>query len=396
MWGCVLIIKGDRVMYDFDEIVNRNTPEDIKYEKIDGIEDLLPMWVADMDFKSPPQVIDALVSQAQHGVFGYSEADIAYDKALTDWFKKRYDWEIDPKTVLKLPGVVLGVSLSITALTQPGDSVLIFEPLYGPIGRAVKGNDRNLVISDLVRNGAHYEIDFDDAEKKIKENDVKMLILCNPHNPAGRVWTREELLKIGNMCLENGVIIVSDEIHADFIYSGHKHIPIASLSDELKKITITCTSATKTFNIAGIQAANIIVADDTMRRAIDKHSMVMGAYGLNVMGIVATRAAYSYGEEWLDELNRYIEGNYELVKSRLAGTKLKVTDVEGTYLIWIDASEVDSEDPAKYFLEKAHIRFSEGSFFSKKTKGFIRMNIACPRSVVNEALDRMLKIPEIL
>ena len=383
-------------MYDFDEIVNRNTPEDIKYKKIDGIEDLLPMWVADMDFKSPPQVIDALVSQAQHGVFGYSEADIAYDKALTDWFKKRYDWEIDPKTVLKLPGVVLGVSLSITALTQPGDSVLIFKPVYGPIGRAVRGNGRNLVISDLVRNGAHYEIDFDDAEKKIKENDVKMLILCNPHNPVGRVWTREELLKIGNMCLENGVIIVSDEIHADFVYSGHKHIPIASLSDELKKITITCTSATKTFNIAGIQAANIIVADDTMRRAIDKHSMVMGAYGLNVMGIVATRAAYSYGEEWLDELNRYIEGNYELVKSRLAGTKLKVTDVEGTYLIWIDASEVDSEDPAKYFLEKAHIRFSEGSFFSKKTKGFIRMNIACPRSVVNEALDRMLKIPEIL
>lgn len=396
MWGCVLIIKGDRVMYDFDEIVNRNTPEDIKYEKIDGIEDLLPMWVADMDFKSPPQVIDALVSQAQHGVFGYSEADIAYDKALADWFKKRYDWEIDPKTVLKLPGVVLGVSLSITALTQPGDSVLIFEPLYGPIGRAVRGNGRNLVISDLVRNGAYYEIDFDDAEKKIKENNVKMLVICNPHNPAGRVWTREELLKIGNMCLENGVIIVSDEIHADFIYSGHKHIPIASLSDELKKITITCTSATKTFNIAGIQAANIIVADDTMRRAIDKHSMVMGAYGLNVMGIVATRTAYSYGEEWLDELNRYIEGNYELVKSRLAETKLKVTDVEGTYLIWIDASEVDSEDPAKYFLEKAHIRFSEGSFFSKKTKGFIRMNIACPRSVVNEALNRMLKIPEIL
>jgi cystathionine beta-lyase len=387
---------GDRVMFDFDEIVNRNTPEDIKYEKIDGIDDLIPMWVADMDFKSPRQVIDALVSQAQRGVFGYSEADVTYDKALTEWFKKRYGWQIDPKTVLKLPGVVLGISLSITALTEPGDGVLIFEPLYGPIGRAVRGNGRNLVISDLVRNGTHYEIDFDDAEKKIKENDVKMLILCNPHNPAGRVWTREELLKIGNMCLENGVIIVSDEIHADFIFSGHKHIPIASLSEELNKITVTCTSATKTFNIAGIQAANIIIADDTMRRTIDKHSMVMGAYGLNVMGIVATRAAYTYGEEWLNELNRYIEGNYELVKSRLAGTKLKVTDVEGTYLIWIDASEVDGEDPAKYFLDKAHIRFSEGVFFSKKTKGFIRMNIACPRSVVNEALDRLLKIPEIL
>ena len=383
-------------MSDFDELVNRYTPEDIKYEKIDGIDDLIPMWVADMDFRSPKEVIDSLVKVSQNGVFGYSEADESYDKALTDWFKRRYDWNVDPKTVLKLPGVVLGVSLSITALTKPGDSVLIFEPLYGPIGRAVRGNDRNLVISDLVRVGAHFEIDFDDVEKKIRENDVKMLVLCNPHNPAGRVWTREELLKLGDICLKNNLIIVSDEIHADFIHSGHKHIPIASLSDELNKITVTCTSATKSFNIAGIQAANIVVADDTMRRTIDKHSMVTGAYGLNIMGITATRAAYTYGEEWLDELNRYIEGNYNLVKSRLANTKLKVTDVEGTYLIWIDASEVDSEDPAKYFLDKAHIRFSEGVFFSKKAKGFIRMNVACPRSIVNEALDRILKIPGIL
>ena len=382
-------------MFDFDEIVNRNTPEDIKYEKVEGIDDLIPMWVADMDFRSPKEVIDSLVSVSQNGVYGYSEADSTYDKALTDWFKKRYDWNVDPKTVLKLPGVVLGVSLSIRALTKPGDSVMIFEPLYGPIGRAVKGNDRNLVISDLVRVGSRYEIDFEDVEKKIKENDVKMLVLCNPHNPVGRVWSREELLKIGDICLKNGLIIVSDEIHADFIYSGHKHIPIASLSDELNKITVTCTSATKSFNIAGIQAANIVIADDSMRRAVDKCSLAAGAFGLNIMGIAATRAAYQCGEEWLDELNRYIEGNYELVKSRLADTKLKVTEVEGTYLIWIDASEVDSEDPAKFFLENAHIRFSEGVFFSKKAKGFIRMNIACPRSVVNEALDRMLAVPGI-
>lgn len=382
-------------MYDFDEIVNRNTPEDIKYERIDGIDDLIPMWVADMDFRSPKEVIDSLVKVSQNGVFGYSEADEFYDKALTDWFKKRYDWNVDPKTVLKLPGVVLGVSLSIRALTKPGDSVMIFEPLYGPIGRAVKGNDRKLVISDLVCAGSRYEIDFEDAERKIKENSVKMLVLCNPHNPVGRVWKREELLRIGDLCLKNHVIIVSDEIHADFIYSGHKHIPIASLSEELNKITVTCTSATKSFNIAGIQAANIVIADDSMRRAVDKCSLATGAFGLNIMGIAATRSAYQYGEEWLDELNRYIEGNYELVKSRLADTKLKVTDVEGTYLIWIDASEVDSENPARLFLDKTHIRFSEGVFFSKSAKGFIRMNIACPRSVVNEALDRMLNLPEI-
>lgn len=382
-------------MYDFDEIVNRNTPEDIKYERIDGINDLIPMWVADMDFRSPAEVRDSLVKVSQNGVFGYSEADESYDKALTDWFKKRYDWNVDPDTVLKLPGVVLGVSLSIRALTDPGDSVMILEPLYGPIGRAVRGNDRKLVISDLVCAGSRYEIDFEDVERKIKDNSVKMLVLCNPHNPVGRVWTREELLRIGDLCLKNHVIIVSDEIHADFIYGGHKHIPIASLSEELNKITVTCTSATKTFNIAGIQAANIVIADDSMRRAVDRCSLATGAFGLNIMGIAATRAAYQYGEEWLDELNAYIEGNYELVKSRLAGTKLKLTDVEGTYLIWIDASEVDSENPAKFFLDKAHIRFSEGVFFSKKAKGFIRMNIACPRSVVNEALDRMLKLPEI-
>lgn len=190
--------------------------------------------------------------------------------------------------------------------------------------------------------------------------------------------------------------IVCDEIHADFVYSGHKHIPIASLSDELKKITVTCTSATKSFNIAGIQAANIVISDDSMRRAVDKYSLTTGAYGLNIMGLVATRAAYTYGDKWMDELNVYLESNLHLVKSRLAGTKLKVTDTEGTYLVWIDATELGVEDPYKFFLNRAHIRFSDGLFFSKKASQFIRMNIACPRSVVSEALDRMLKIPEIM
>ena len=294
-----------------------------------------------------------------------------------------------------MPGVVLGISDSIMALTKEGDSILIFEPLYGPIGRAVKGSGRNLIVSDLVLNGSRYEIDFEDFENKVRENDVKMLIFCNPHNPAGRVWTREELLKVGDICLKNHMVIVCDEIHADFVYSGHKHIPIASLSEELKKITVTCTSATKSFNIAGIQAANIVIADDSMRRAVDRYSLTTGAYGLNIMGLVATRAAYTYGDKWMDELISYLEGNIELVKNRLAGTKLKVTDIEGTYLMWIDASSMGLEDPSKFFLDKAHIRFSEGTFFSKKADQFIRMNVACPRSVVNEALDRILNLREI-
>ena len=382
-------------MIDFDEIINRNTPEDIKHAKIEGIDDLIPMWVADMDFRSPDEVLEALEEQVKRGVFGYPEADESYDKAVTGWYKRRYGWDVDPKTIIKLPGVVLGIYDSIMALTKENDSILIFEPLYGPIGRAIKGSGRNLVVSDLVLNGSRYEIDFDDFEKKVRENDVKMLIFCNPHNPAGRVWTREELLKVGEICLKNHMVIVCDEIHADFVYSGHKHIPFASLSEEIKKITVSCTSATKSFNIAGIQAANIVIADDSMRRAVDRYALTTGAFGLNIMGLVATRAAYTYGDKWMDELIPYLEGNIKLVKSRLADTKLKITDIEGTYLMWIDASSMGMEDPSKFFLDKAHIKFSEGTFFSKKAGQFIRMNIACPRSVVNEALDRMLAIPEI-
>lgn len=382
-------------MFNFDELIDRNTPEDIKHAKIKGIGDLIPMWVADMDFKCPDEVIEALTEQAHRGVFGYPEADESYDKAVAGWFKRRYGWDVDPKTVLKMPGVVLGIYDSIMALTKEGDSILIFEPLYGPIGRAVKGSGRNLVVSDLVRKGSRFEMDFDDFENKVRENNVKMLIFCNPHNPVGRVWTKEELTKVGEICLKYHMVIVCDEIHADFVYSGHKHIPFASLSEEIKKITVSCTSATKSFNIAGIQAANIVIADDSMRRAVDRYSLTTGAYGLNIMGLVATRAAYTYGDKWMDELISYLEGNIELVKNRLAGTKLKVTDIEGTYLMWIDASSMGLEDPSKYFLDKAHIRFSEGTFFSKKADQFIRMNVACPRSVVNEALDRMLKLPEI-
>ena len=382
-------------MFDFDELVPRNTPEDIKYEKLEGINDLIPMWVADMDFRCPEEVSNALAEQSKRGIFGYSEADKTYDDAVVNWLKKRYNWDVDPKTCLKLPSVILALSLSIRALTKPDDSILIMEPLYGAISRTVKMTGRRLVVSELELKGSRYEIVFDDMEKKIRENNVRMCVLCNPHNPAGRVWSRDELTRMGDICLRNNVLIVSDEIHADFIFSGHEHIPIASLSNEINKITVTCTSPTKTFNLAGIQAANIFVADDSMRRKIDLLSVATGAFGLNVMGIVATRAAYTYGEEWVNELITYLEGNATLVRSRLEGTKLKMIDIEGTYLIWIDASKVTDEDPTAFFLKNAHVRFSEGLFFGKSGEHFFRMNIACPRSMLNEALDRILEVPGV-
>ena len=381
--------------YSFDQIVPRNTPEDIKYSNPEGIPDLIPMWVADMDLKCPEEVSKVLVEQSERGIFGYSEADESYDQAMVSWFKKRYDWDVDPKTVLKLPGVVLAISLAVRALTREGDAVLIFEPLYAPIARAIKGNNRKLIISELVLKGSRYEIDFDDMERKIRENSVKMLVFCSPHNPVGRVWTREELQKVGDICVKNDMIIVSDEIHADFVYGGKRNIPIASISDEIGRRTITCTSPTKTFNLAGIQAANLVVPDDEMRLKIDKLSLITGAFGLNVMGIVSTRAAYEHGEEWLDSLLEYLEGNIALVRERLSGTNLKVTDIEGTYLLWIDASCLKTDDPAGFIKKNARVWVSEGTFFGAGGKDYIRLNVACPRSVVDEALNRILELPGV-
>ena len=374
-------------MYDFDSIVNRNTPDDIKYEKIKGIDNLIPMWVADMDFKSPPEVTDELIRVASDGIFGYSEADSSYDEAIINWFGKRFDWDVKSDQIIKLPGVVLAISYAVRVLTENNDHVMIFEPVYGPFRRCVEGNGRRLTAEQLKIVNGHYEVDTEEMERKIIEDDVKLLIWCSPHNPGGRVWTEKELRSVSEICKKHGVFIVSDEIHADLTLYGHKHIPMAKIAGDN---CVVLTAPTKTFNIAGIQAANIISTNGDVLKKLDREAYTTGAFGLNKMGIAATRAAYTYGEPWLTELLSYIEGNIDLLREELKDTKLTMMEPEGTYLVWIDCSS--HKDLHKKLLKEAHVRVSEGSFFGSGGESFIRLNIALPRSVLKEALRRIKAI----
>ncbi len=374
-------------MYDFDSVVNRNTPDDIKYERIDGIDDLIPMWVADMDFKSPPEVVDELVRVASNGIYGYSEADETYDEAVINWFDKRFDWHVTSDQILKIPGVIVAISCAVRVFTKPDDHVMILEPVYGPFRRCVEGNGRKLTIEELKLVNGRYEIDLTEMERKIEDDDVKLLIWCSPHNPGGRVWTREELQSVAEICRRHGVFIVSDEIHADLTLYGHKHIPMAKAAGDN---CIVLTSPTKTFNIAGIQAANAVSTNAEALYKLDKEAMVTGAFGLNKMGIAATRAAYTYGKPWLTELQAYLEKNIDLLRDTLKDTDLVMMEPEGTYLVWIDCSAY--ENFAGRLLKEAHVRVSEGSFFGNGGENYIRLNVACPRSVLKEALDRIISI----
>lgn len=374
-------------MYDFDTITDRNTQDDIKYQKIEGIDDLIPMWVADMDFKCPQEVSDALVKIAQNGIFGYSEAGSEYDEAVISWFKRRYDWDVKPEEIIPIPSVILSISYAVRALTEEGDHVLIFEPVYGPFERCVEGNGRKLTISELKNVNGRYEFDLKDVEEKIRKDNVKLLLWCSPHNPGGRVWTYEELKTISDLCLKYGVFIVSDEIHADLVLGGRQHIPMSKISSEVSHNCIVLSSPTKTFNLAGIQAANIVSENKEALEKIDQLSFVTGAFGLNKMAIAATIEAYNHGEAWLDELLEYIEGNVDLVINELQDTDLVVMKPEGTYLVWIDCRK--HENFSETLLKKAHVRVSEGEFFGRGGDGFIRLNVACPRSIVREALGRI-------
>lgn len=371
-------------MYDFDSIVNRNTPDDIKYEKINGIDDLIPLWVADMDFKSPPEVIDELVRVASNGIYGYSEADKSYDYAVINWFKTRFDWEFTSDQFIKLPGVVLAISYAVRVLTNDNDHVMIFEPVYGPFRRCVEGNGRKLTIEQLKIVNGRFKVDIEEMEKKIAEDDVKLLIWCSPHNPGGRVWTEDELIAVADICKKHGVFIVSDEIHSDLTLYGNRHIPMAKIAGDN---CVVLTAPTKTFNIAGIQAANIVSSNKDVLKKIDKEALTTGAFGLNKMGIAATRAAYTYGASWLDELLKYIEGNVAFLREELKDTDLIMMKPEGTYLVWIDCSS--HKNFAMTLLKDAHVRVSKGSFFGLGGENFIRVNVACPRSVLKEAIKRM-------
>lgn len=379
----------------FDDIIDRNDTCSVKWDyngERFGRKDILPMWVADMDFPSPPEVADAIVKRAAHGVFGYTGASEQLYGAITDWMKKRNNWAIEKTWTVHTPGVVTSIITAILTFTAPGDRILIQTPVYYPFFSSILDNDRQLVMNPLINNHGHYEIDFEDLEKKLK-GGVKMFILCSPHNPVGRVWTAEELKRIAGLCIENGVLMVSDEIHSDLVYNEYKHVPIASLDVGILHNSITCISPTKTFNLAGLSQSTAIIPDAGLRRKFQKTLKMTGAGMLNIFGLEAAEAAYRYGEPWLEELMAYLSGNLDLLTGYFAEKipTIKVARPEGTYLAWLDCKELSSKvgNLKKFFIWKAGVGLNEGEQFGEDGTGFHRINFACPRSVLLEGLQRI-------
>jgi cystathionine beta-lyase len=383
-------------MFNFDKIVERRGTASVKWDMRKTIfnnENVLPMWVADMDFETPECIVKAVQKRAAHPVYGYSFMEDNYFDAFINWVKRRHQWEIEKEWILFSPGIVTAVNASVMAFSEKGDGVIIQPPVYFPFFDAVSNNERILLNNNLLYVDQSYKIDFDDLEVKAKE--AKMILLSSPHNPVCRCWTKEELIRLGKICFENDVIIISDEIHADLILPNFKHIPLASLSDELAEITVTCMAPSKTFNVAGFFTSQVIIKNEKLRERFFKVMEKMHLTYANLFGIVASEAGYSKGDEWVDEMMKYVNGNYELLQNYLLKElpKLKLIKPEATYLAWIDFNELGlTDDEIKNkLIKEASLGLNEGIIFGKNGSGFMRMNLATPRSNVQKALDLLKK-----
>ena len=381
---------------NFDEPVDRRNTDCLKYDfaKRKGMpEDVLPLWVADMDFKTSSYIEDALVERAKEAIFGYSEVQTPYFHAVANWMKIHHNWEVKRTWLVKTPGVVFALAMAVKVFTDPGDSVIIQSPVYYPFSEVITDNGRNIVSSDLYLGADdRYHMDYADFEKKIVENDVKLFLLCNPHNPVGRVWTKEELEKVGDICLKHNVLVVSDEIHADFVFKG-QHQVFTAIKKEYEDITLTCTAPSKTFNLAGLSLSNIFIPNRELKRQFKAELKAAGTGLMGVMGLVACQTAYEKGEEWYHAMKSYVQANIEFTKKyveeNLPGVKM--IDHEGTYLVWLDFREtgLGVDELEDLIIHKAKLWLDSGKIFGKNGEGFQRINVACPRSTVKEALDRM-------
>jgi cystathionine beta-lyase len=382
--------------YDFDSVIDRRNSYSIKHEPSwrGKPDDVLPLWVADMDFTAPVCVQEALADRARHGIFGYSEPDAPYFDVTRKWFEGRFNWTVQRDWLMITPGVVTALYLAVRALTKPGDGIVIQQPVYYPFESSIKKTGRQLLVNELVYKDGYYSIDFQDFEEKIKQ--AKMFVMCNPHNPVGRVWKRDELERMGEICLRHGVTVIADEIHEDFIFPGHRHIVFASLNEELANITVTCTSPSKTFNLAGLLHANIFISNKDLRGKFKEEYAGCGLSQPGVMGLVACKAAYEGGAQWLDQLLDYLAGNISLLKTYLSDRipKIKLVEPEGTYLAWLDCNGLGlcAQKLDETITHKGKLWLSSGISFGKGGSGFERMNAACPRSVLQDALERLGKI----
>ncbi|MCM0384355.1 pyridoxal phosphate-dependent aminotransferase [Bacteroides fragilis] len=378
--------------YDFDEIISRRNSNSYKWDAVME-EGVLPMWVADMDFRTAPAVVEVLRKRMDHGIFGYTKVPPVYYDAIINWFTRRHGWQIDRDWIIYTSGVVPALSAIIKALTVPGDRVLVQTPVYNCFFSSIRNNGCEIVANPLVYTNGTYRIDFDDLARKATDPKVKLLLLCNPHNPVGRVWTRAELMCIGEICLRNDVLVVADEIHCELVYSGHTYIPFASISDDFRNRSVTCTSPSKAFNLAGLQIANVFAADESVRVKIDKAINLNEVCDVNPFGVEALVAAYNDGEEWLEELKCYLSDNYLYMRTFFNKylPQFPVVKLEGTYLVWVDCSVLNrsSKEIAEILLKAEKLWINEGSMYGEAGEGFIRINIACPRQILIDGLNRL-------
>ena len=377
--------------YDFDERISRRGTDSYKWDSAEN-ENVLPMWVADMDFRTAPVIIDALRRRVEHGIFGYTRVPDSYYEAVTSWFARRHDWKIDREWIIYTPGVVPAISAVIKALTVPGDKVLAQTPVYNCFFSSIRNNGCEMVSSPLVFAGNTYTIDYEDLERKVADPKVKVMLLSNPHNPTGKVWRREELVRIGEICIRYGVTVVSDEIHCELVFPGHRYTPFASISENFLRHSVTCISPSKAFNIAGLQIANIVCSDAEYRAKIDRAINDKEVCDVNPFGIITTQAAYNEGEEWLNQLIEYLHANYLYMRGfcreHLPG--FPITVLEGTYLIWMDCRKlgISSDELERRLVAEARLWLNAGTMYGAEGEGFMRWNIACPRTTLTEGLKR--------
>lgn len=384
--------------YDFDSTIDRRNTNSLKYDF--AVErgrpaDVLPLWVADMDFRTAQPVLDALHAAVDHGIFGYSDVKEEYYRAVSAWFKKYFNWETKSEWLIKTPGVVFALAMAIRALTEPGEGVLIQTPVYYPFYSVIRDNNRKLVENELLYQNGQYEIDFDDLETKIRSENVKLLILCSPHNPVGRVWTKVELQKIGAVCEAYGVIVVSDEIHCDFAFSEHPHTVFTKACPSLEQQSIVCTAPSKTFNLAGLQVSNIWIPNVNIRRKVQKEIDRSGYSQLNSLGLVAAKVAYESGEEWLLQCKNYLRENLDFLRAFLQDKlpEIKLVEPDGTYFAWLDCSglSLGRTELNDLIVNKAKLWLDAGHIFGEKSAAFQRVVLACSRTTLEQALTQLEK-----
>lgn len=400
--------KAFLMNYNFDQRINRNGTNSYKwdYVKRDGAvvpwdetdagrheKPVLPLWVADMDFPCPQPVVDAVTEIARMGVYGYAFPPPSYYDSVVRWMKRRHGWTVDPDTICFTPGIVPALHMLVSAYTKPGDKVLVQPPVYYPFFNAIENLQTRPALNPLRYENGRYYMDFEDLEAQCADPGVKLAILCSPHNPVGRIWSADELCRFGRICMDNDVLVVSDEIHCDLILGDHTFTAYATLGPEYEERSIICTSPSKTFNLAALQASNMMIPDADLRETFQQTVRSAGIFTLNPFGIAAVEAAYDHGEEWLEQLLAYLEGNFRFLESffRERLPRIKVIETEGTYLVWVDFTSLglDKDALQRLMMEEARVFLDEGYIFGAEGEGFERINIACPRSVLAEALERI-------